>query len=75
MRGTLGHVVGFYKSLSAGAFRAAVNCFRKQYPYIDIELVERPLADIAAGVMSGALDAAVVLGDAGKCEMFKTIGL
>jgi DNA-binding transcriptional LysR family regulator len=74
--GTLGHViVGFYKSLSAGAFRAAVSCFRKQYPDIDVELVELPFADIAAGVMSGALDAAIVLGDAGKCEMFKTIGL
>ena len=74
--GTLGHVVvGFYKSLSVRAFRAAVSGFRKQYPDIDIELVELPLADIAAGVMSGALDAAIVLGDAGKCQMFKTIGL
>jgi DNA-binding transcriptional LysR family regulator len=74
--GTLGHViVRFYKSLSAGAFRAAVSCFRKQYPDIDVELVELPFADIAAGVMSGALDAAIVLGDAGKCEMFGILGL
>lgn len=74
--GTLGRiVVGFYNSLSAGAFRAAVSDFRKQYPDIDVEPVELPFADIAAGVLSGALDAAIVLGDAGKCEMFKTIGL
>ena len=34
--GTVGRVVGFYQSLSAGAFHAAVSDFRKQYPEIEV---------------------------------------
>lgn len=74
--GTVGRViVGFYQSLSAGAFHVAVSDFRKQYPDIDLELVEWPLLDMTAGVLSGALDACVILGDAGKCEVFDTVAL
>ncbi len=74
--GMLGRVVvGFYKSLSAGGFRAAVSDFRKQYPEIVVELVESPFLDITAGVLSGALDAAIILGDAEKCEVFESIAL
>lgn len=74
--GTLGRVVvGFYKSLSAGGFRAAVSDFRKKYPEIVVELVESPFIDITAGVLSGALDTAIILGDTGKCEVFESLAL
>lgn len=74
--GLLGRVVvGFYKSLSAGGFRAALSDFRKQYPEIVVELVESPFIDITAGVLSGSLDTAIILGDAGKCEAFNSITL
>jgi DNA-binding transcriptional LysR family regulator len=68
-------VVGFYQSLSAGVLRAAVSDFRKQYPEINLELVESPLLDIAAGILSGALDAGIILGEAGTCEVFDTVTL
>lgn len=74
--GTRGRVVvGFYKSLSAGGFRAALDDFRKQYPKINVELVESPLIDITAGILSGALDSAIVLGDGGPCEVLNSIAL
>jgi len=74
--GKLGHVaVGFYKSLSAGGLRAAVDDFREQHPDIFVELIETPFIDVIAGVLSGALDAAVVLGDAGTCDVLRTLTL
>jgi len=74
--GKLGHVVvGFYKSLSTGRFRAALRDFRRQYPKIEIELVETPLVELSAGVLSGVIDTAVILGDTGKCEAFESIAL
>lgn len=74
--GRLGRVVvGFYKSLSAGGFRAALDDFRDRYPHIDVELIESPFVDITAGVLSGAIDTAIILGDAGKCEVLESIAL
>lgn len=74
--GRLGRVVvGFYKSLSAGGFRAALRDFRKQYPEIDVELVESPFVELSAGVLSGAIDTAIILGDAGTCEVLDSIAL
>lgn len=74
--GKLGRVVvGFYKSLSAGGFRAALNDFRHRYPEIEVELIETPFIELTAGVLSGAIDTAVILGDVGKCEVLESIAL
>jgi DNA-binding transcriptional LysR family regulator len=68
-------VVGFYKSLSSGAFRASLRDFRKQYSEIEVELIESPFIDLSAGVISGAIDIAIILGDAGKCEVLDSFAL
>jgi DNA-binding transcriptional LysR family regulator len=74
--GKIGRVaVGFYKSLSAGGFRTALADFREQHRDIFVELNESPYIDIIAGVLSGALDAAVILGDAGTCEVLNSCAL
>lgn len=68
-------VVGFYKSLSTGGFRAALRDFRRQYPEIEVELVESPFVELTASVLSGAIDMAIILGDAGKCEVLDSVPL
>lgn len=68
-------VVGFYKSLSAGGFRTALRDFRQQYADIEVELVESSFAELLAAVLSGAIDTAIILGDAGKCEILDSIAL
>jgi len=74
--GTCGHlVVGFYKSLSTGALVALVRAFRRRHPDIDVELLEAPFIEIIAGLYSGRVDLAVVLGDAGRCPIFESIAL
>lgn len=74
--GTLGRiVVGLYKSLSQGALRTFIDDFRERYPDIDLELLEVPFAEIIAGLHSGQVDAAVILGDPGKCDVFESLAL
>ncbi|WP_454618596.1 LysR substrate-binding domain-containing protein [Bradyrhizobium cenepequi] len=68
-------VVGFYKSLSAGGFRAGLRDFREQHPDIEVELIESPFIELSAGVVSGAIDTAIILGDAGKCETLESLAL
>jgi len=68
-------VVGFYKSLSTGSFRAALREFRRKYPEVEVELVESPFVELSASVLSGAIDIAIILGDAGKCETLNSIAL
>jgi DNA-binding transcriptional LysR family regulator len=74
--GKFGHViVGFYKSLSSGGLRAALRDFRGQYRDIEIELIETPFIDLSAGVLSGTIDVAVILGDVARCEALESIAL
>lgn len=74
--GKLGRVVvGFYKSLSAGGFRVALGDFRGRYPEIEVELIETPFIELTAAVLSGAVDVAIILGDAGKCEVLDSVAL
>lgn len=74
--GMLGHiVVGLYKSLSQGALRTFIDDFRERYPDIALELLEAPFAEMIAGLHSGRVDAAVILGDPGKCEVFDCLAL
>lgn len=74
--GKLGRiVVGLYKSLSHGALRTFIDDFRARYPDIDLELLEVPFAEIIAGLHSGRVDAALILGDPDKCEIFDCLAL
>ena len=74
--GKLGRVVvGLYKSLSHGALRTFIDDFRARYPDIHHELLEVPFAEIIAGLHSGRVDAALVLGDPDKCEVFDCLAL
>ncbi|ACI93544.1 transcriptional regulator, LysR family [Afipia carboxidovorans OM5] len=74
--GTLGRiVVGLYKSLSQGALRTFIDEFRERYPDVDLELLEAPFAEIIAGLHSGRVDAAIILGDTGKCEVLGSLAL
>lgn len=74
--GKLGRIViGFYKSLTSGGFRAALQQFRSRYPDIEIELVEGSFSDLTSGVLAGAIDLAIILGDTGICEVLNSISL
>jgi len=74
--GKLGRIViGFYKSLSRGSLRTALHDFRQSYRDIDAEPFEAPYAELIAGLHSGKIDVAILLGDAGKCPSFNVIPL
>ena len=68
-------VVGFHKSMSSGSFRAALKAFRHKFPSVDVELMEASYIELKAGVMSGTIDLAVVLGDAGRTELLDSMSL
>lgn len=67
--------VGFYKSLSSGEFRAFVRRFRQEHPDIHLDLREMPFRDLIAGLHSDRLDAAIILGDAGKIAGLESMAL
>ncbi|MDK1494560.1 LysR family transcriptional regulator [Sinorhizobium sp. 7-81] len=68
-------VVGFYKSFSSGCFRVALKAFRQKFPGVEVELMEGSYIELKAGVMSGAIDLAIVLGDTGKTELLDSMPL
>jgi DNA-binding transcriptional LysR family regulator len=67
--------LGFYKSLSAGDLPVSIHRFQSQYPEIRLELVEAPFTDLIAGIHSGRLDAAIILGDVGRCSTLNCMAL
>ncbi|MBN8932487.1 MAG: LysR family transcriptional regulator [Rhizobium pusense] len=74
--GKLGRVVvGFYKSLSTGRLRTALHEFRQTHPAIEIEPVEASYIELRAGVIAGAIDVAVILGDAGRFSLLHSMEL
>lgn len=68
-------VVGFYKSLSSGRFRAALGDFRRQYHDVEVELIETPFIELKASVLAGIIDIAIVLGDVGACDILASMAL
>ncbi|MDI5927785.1 LysR family transcriptional regulator [Rhizobium leguminosarum] len=68
-------VVGFHKSMSSGCFRAALKAFRTKYTGVEVELMEASYVELRAGVMSGTIDLAIVLGDRGKTEFLDSMPL
>ncbi|MEX2697193.1 LysR family transcriptional regulator [Rhizobium mongolense] len=68
-------VVGFYKSMSSGCFRAALKTFRAKFPGAGVELLEASYIELKASVMSGAIDLAIVLGDIGRTELLDSMPL
>ncbi len=74
--GKLGRVVvGFYKSLSGGVLRRALDEFRQDNPEIEVEPVETSYTELRAGVMAGAIDVAVILGETDRCTDLDAMAL
>ncbi|MBN8931424.1 MAG: LysR family transcriptional regulator [Rhizobium pusense] len=74
--GKLGHIViGFYKSLSTGRLRMALHEFRQGHPAIEVEPIEASYMELRAGVITGAIDVAVILGDVGRLNLLDSMAL
>ncbi len=74
--GKLGHIViGFYKSLSTGRLRTAVHEFRQGNPAIEVEPIETSYMELRAGVITGAIEVAVILGDVGRLNLLDSMAL
>lgn len=74
--GKLGHiVVGFYKSLSIGRLRTALHEFRQGNPAVEVEPIETSYMELRAGVIAGAIDVSVILGDAGRQSLLNSMAL
>jgi DNA-binding transcriptional LysR family regulator len=64
-RGEAGRLsIGFYTSLSAGNLRATLLDFKQRFPQVELAIVERSRTRLITALRSGALDIAVVTGDA-----------
>jgi DNA-binding transcriptional LysR family regulator len=64
-RGEAGRLtIGFYTSLSAGNLRATLTDFKQRFPEIELGMAERSRARLVAALRNGALDIAIVTGDA-----------
>jgi DNA-binding transcriptional LysR family regulator len=64
-RGEVGRLtVGIYTSLSAGNLRATLADFKQRFPNIELVMAERSRSLLLAALRNGALDVAIVTGDA-----------
>jgi DNA-binding transcriptional LysR family regulator len=64
-RGEAGHLaIGFYTSLSAGNLRATLTDFKQRFSQVELGMVERSRAHLITALRNGALDIAIVTGDA-----------
>jgi DNA-binding transcriptional LysR family regulator len=64
-RGEAGRLtVGFCTSLSAGNLRATLADFKRRFPEIELGMAERSRGRLVAALRNGALDIAIVTGDA-----------
>ncbi|WP_334396037.1 LysR family transcriptional regulator [Bradyrhizobium sp. AZCC 2289] len=64
-RGEAGRLaIGFYTSLSAGNLRASLIDFKHRFPQVELGMTERTRARLITALRNGALDVAIVTGDA-----------
>jgi DNA-binding transcriptional LysR family regulator len=64
-RGEVGRLaIGFYTSLSVGNLRATLMDFKQRLPEVELGMVERSRARLVTALENGALDVAIVTGDA-----------
>ena len=64
-RGEAGRLaIGFYSSLSAGNLRATLVDFRQRFPQIEITMVESSRTRLVTALRNGAIDLAIVTGEA-----------
>ncbi|SDG96303.1 LysR family transcriptional regulator [Pelagibacterium luteolum] len=74
--GTYGTIsVGYYKSLTNGALRAAFRSMIKSHPDIGIVPLVAGFDDLARSVRMGALDLAVLGTEASACDTLKVLPL
>jgi DNA-binding transcriptional LysR family regulator len=63
-RGETGRLtIGFYTSLSAGNFRAALVDYVQRFPQIDVGMVESSRTRLVTALRNGAIDVAIVTGE------------
>jgi DNA-binding transcriptional LysR family regulator len=64
-RGEAGRLtIGFYTSLATGNLRATLMDYAQRFPRIEIGMVERSRARLIAALRGGAIDVAIVTGEA-----------
>ncbi|MFZ5715999.1 MAG: LysR family transcriptional regulator [Bradyrhizobium sp.] len=64
-RGEAGRLtIGFYTSLSAGNLRATLLDFKQRFPQVELGTVERSRMQLVTSLRHGALDIAIVTGEA-----------
>lgn len=64
-RGEFGRLaIGLYTSLSAGNLRATLTEFKQRFPQVELGMVERSRARLITALRTGALDIAILTGDA-----------
>lgn len=56
--------IGLYTSLSAGNLRATMLNFKERSPKVELGVIERSREDLITALRSGALDVAIVTGEA-----------
>jgi DNA-binding transcriptional LysR family regulator len=63
-RGEFGQLsIGFYTSLSAGNLRETLIEYTRQFPQIEIEMIERSRSRLTTALRNGAIDAAIITGE------------
>ncbi len=64
-RGEAGRlIIGFYTSLSAGNLRATLVDYAQRFPQIDVGLIESSRTRLVTALRNGAIDVAIVTGEA-----------
>jgi DNA-binding transcriptional LysR family regulator len=64
-RGEAGRLaIGFYTSLSSGNLRATLSDYTQRFPEIEIELIESSRTRLLTALRNGAIDIAIVTGEA-----------
>ncbi|WP_234837439.1 LysR family transcriptional regulator [Sinorhizobium meliloti] len=67
--------IGYYKSMASRCFRLVLKTFRSNYPGVEVELLEASRAELKAGVTSGNIDLAIILGDTGRTQLLDSMSL
>ncbi|WP_234825928.1 LysR family transcriptional regulator [Sinorhizobium meliloti] len=68
-------VIGYYKSMSSACFRISLETFRNKFHGVEVELLEASYIELKAGVISGTIDLAIVVGETGRTELLSCLPL
>lgn len=60
---------------SSGSFCVALKTFRSKFAGVEVELLEASYIELKAGVMSGTIDLAIVIGETCRTELLASLPL